>query len=226
MKNADSSHPDRDDPRPGVGSDLPAGPARRIRTHYVHRIHPRRQSYDVLDWASAASQHARFKVLAERVDLSGKGLLDVGSGLGDLFAFLRARGLDAGYTGVDILPEMVREASTRHPEGDFRVADVFADPRPDDLQRDVVYCSGMFNLNLGNNLHFAPRALRRLLELAEETLVFNMLHARTPSQPGTYFYYDPQWVIAQLPDLPHRVELVDDYLVNDFTVIVEKLLAE
>jgi hypothetical protein len=33
-------------------------------------------------------------------------------------------------------------------------------------------------------------------------------------------------VIAQLPDLPHRVELVDDYLVNDFTVIVEKVLAE
>ena len=48
-----------------------------IRTHYEHRIGASRENFEVLDWASTASQQARFEVLVNNIDLRGKSLLDV-----------------------------------------------------------------------------------------------------------------------------------------------------
>ena len=50
----------------------------------------------------------------------GLRVLEVGCGLGDLLASVKpSRGL-----GLDLSPEMVKQAATRHPEVEFRVADV------------------------------------------------------------------------------------------------------
>ncbi|MFP4055018.1 MAG: class I SAM-dependent methyltransferase [Phycisphaerae bacterium] len=192
-----------------------------IRRHYQPRIAPHRDSHDVLDWASETSQFVRFDVLLREVQLQGRSILDVGCGLGDLWGYLQRREVYADYTGVDILPEMVAEATRRHPGAQFACENVFADPAPEHLRRDVVFCSGMFNLNLGNNLQFVPGALRRFVQLADTHVVFNMLHHRTPEQPPRYFYYDPDRVLEILDALPCRARLVDDYLPNDFTVVCE-----
>jgi len=191
----------------------------RIRGHYEHRVASGRANHDVLDWTSAASQEARFVVLADNVDLSGRSLLDVGSGLGDLCGFLKRRRIAVEYTGVDILEKMVQAARRRHRDGRFLHADIFQGDPFGDERFDVVFCSGTFNLNLGNNREFLPTAVARMLELAREHVVFNLLHARYAGSDGTYFYHDPDDVRAMLRDLPCELRLLDDYLPNDFTVI-------
>jgi len=194
---------------------------KRIHRHYKNRISPKRENYDILDWASAESQQARFAVLAHEIDLAGTSLLDVGCGLGDLLDFIKDRHLGVDYTGVDILDEMVRTAERMHPDGRFIQADIFGeDPHPLGERRfDVAFCSGALNLNLGNNRTFLPLAASRLLHFARKAAVFNLLHVREAGRDKTYFYHDPDDVIDLLTPLPCSIRIVDTYLPNDFTVI-------
>ncbi len=195
---------------------------RHIRDHYEPRITPERETYDILDWGSAASQRARFGALADNVDLAGKSILDVGCGLGDLLAFLADRGLETNYTGVDIVAKMIAAARQRQPAGRFICADLFTAETPDEFagkKFDVVFCSGTFNLDLGNNRRFLPRAVGRLLELACEYVVFNLLHDRADDKYDHCAYFDPAEVLTVLHPMADDIRLIDDYLHNDFTVI-------
>ena len=196
--------------------------SRRIRQHYRPRIDGRRKNYDVVDWASAAAQQVRFTVLADNVPLDGRTLLDVGCGLGDLWGYLKGRGISVDYRGVDLLVEMTASAAERNPDGRFVCGDIF-DPGgcvvgPGECF-DVVFCSGMLNLELGNNTEFLPEALRRMLELSIEHMVVNLLHARSEIRYPHCAYYDPDAVMRILEPMGCRVRLIDDYLPNDFTVI-------
>ena len=83
----------------------------------------------------------------------------------------------------------------------------------------MVFCSGVFNLNLGNRLAFLERAIRRLLELSREYVVFNLLHVRSEIKEDRYFFYDPKDVLSFLVDEPCEIRLIEDYLPNDFTII-------
>ncbi|HUT60383.1 MAG TPA: class I SAM-dependent methyltransferase [Phycisphaerae bacterium] len=200
--------------------------AEAIRGHYEPRISPRREHFDVLDWASAFSQERRFDVLVRHVELAGRSLLDVGCGLGDLLGYLLRRGIDTEYTGVDISKKMLQAARRNHPDGRFVCADVFADePRGGPLGEtgfDVVFCSGVFNLNLGNNRQFAARAIPRLCLLARQAAAFNMLHKRAAASDPAYFYFDPDEVLPLVPAAGWRAQLIDDYLPNDFTILCRR----
>jgi SAM-dependent methyltransferase len=188
---------------------------------------PGRENFAVLDWASAASQRKRFEVLVANVPLRGRSLLDVGCGLGDLLAYLAERGIDLAYTGVDVLARMVAACRERFGgvRGRFVQADVFADASFGREGFDVVFASGIFNLDLGNNREFLPVALRRLLELSREHVAANFLHVRARGRDKGYFFYDPDEVLAILDGEPCEVRLIDDYLRNDFTVICRKPVA-
>jgi hypothetical protein len=113
----------------------------------------------------------------------------------------------------------VAAARQAHPAARFQCADVFDAHELPGRRFDVVFCSGAFNLNLGNNREFLPQAARRLMELAREAVVFNLLHHRTTDRHGHCFYYDPAEVRAALKGLGWRVQIIEDYLPNDFTVI-------
>ena len=196
--------------------------SQRIRHHYQPRIDDGRENYDVVDWASAAAQQIRFAVLADNVPLAGRTLLDVGCGLGDLWAYLEGRGISVDYCGVDLLAEMTASAAGRNAGARFVCGDIFDRGRcvvgpPERF--DVVFCSGMLNLDLGNNAEFLPEALRRMLELSTGHMVVNLLHARSEMRYPHCAYYDPEVVMKILEPMPCNVRLIDDYLPNDFTVI-------
>jgi SAM-dependent methyltransferase len=196
-----------------------------IRRHYEPRIGGDLPHHQVLDWASAQSQLARFEIFARNIPLQDKSLLDVGCGLGDLLTYLDSLGLRVRYTGVDLLEKMVQAARRNHPGIDFVQGDIFqTNPfKPENF--DVVFCSGAFNLNLGNNEQFLPIAVATMLEMAREHAVFNLLHSRAASQEQTYFYYHPDQVQEMLRDCPCQIRIIDDYLHNDFTVICKKGIA-
>ncbi len=194
----------------------------RITKHYEHRIGTGRQNFDVLDWASAESQISRFEVLVANVDLQDKSLLDVGCGLGDLWTFLKARKISARYTGLDIVEKMLATAAAKHPDAEFICGDMFshdANSLPDRSKFDVVFCSGTFNLNLGNNADFLPQAVASLMAVASERVVFNLLNQSVPFEGETYACYDPDQVLAWLGETGWGIRMIDGYLPNDFTLI-------
>jgi SAM-dependent methyltransferase len=193
----------------------------RIRRHYVPRMTPGRPNYDIVNWAEPDTQLERFRVLLREVGLEGKRLLDVGCGLGCLATFLKDHGVAVNYTGVDLLPEMLARAQEAHPAGRFFRGDIF-DPALSPLAGetfDVVFASGIMNLNLSNNLAFVGRALPILIGHATEAAVVNFLHTRGEWGDRRYFHYDPDDVLAIARPHCRQVRLVDDYLPNDFTLV-------
>ena len=195
-----------------------------IRDHYEPRISDDRPNYDIVDWANSAGQVARFCVLVDNVPLEAKRLLDVGCGLGDLWEYLRQRDISADYTGVDLVGKMVDRARRHHPGVMFVCGDIMAEQAAEELRQeqfDVVFCSGVLNLDLGDNNRVLPVALQRLFELAREYVVFNLLHARAAHKTDYCAYYDPQQVMKLLKTFPCGARIIDDYLPEDFTVICD-----
>lgn len=198
---------------------------RRIREHYERRVDETRPGYDILDWSSRESQHIRFEVLlrvlrqnftaAERPRL-----LDVGCGLADLAEYLGREHCDVVYAGADITHKVLGEARRRRPACDLLQADVFAAPpfRPHTF--DALYCSGVFNLKLGNNDEFVVRAIGALVALSRRLVVVNMLHRRTRHPYPHCHYFDPETIVRGVERAGLAIDIIDDYLENDFTLVV------
>jgi hypothetical protein len=229
----------------------------RIQRHYEPRVHPERESFDILDWASQDAQHARFAVLARLLrKLAGQPLagnppaksppplrlLDAGCGLADLRAYLRQDGfsVDPGpaaphpepgvrqpafpvplaYTGVDITPAILAEARRRQPDAQLLLADLFTEEPFPPQSVDVVFASGLFNLNLGNNAEFIRSGVPRLFGLASRLLAVNFLHERTPHKYGHCHYTHPDDLLREFGPLAARADVIADYLPNDFTLVL------
>ena len=190
-----------------------------IRAHYEHRLDTYDEGHLVLDWENSKSQSLRFQVLLDGVDLNGKSLLDAGCGVGDLLAYCRAQGIDLRYTGIDMLGKMVEEAKRRQPDGRFRRVDLLEKVpfRPGEF--DVVFCSGIFNLNVEDSCASARRILTKVIPLASDSVVFNMLSSKSPDKESAYCYFDPAEVV-EWPEIRNMsTRVVTGYLPNDFSVI-------
>lgn len=194
-----------------------------IRRYYQEKLKTGSEHYQILGWEGYAQQHARFEALCREVDLQGKSLLDVGCGLGDLYDHLQRRGIRADYLGVDILDFMIEKARQDNPGGSFLCTDIFKEDKLPRSSFDVVYASGIFNLDLGNNQEFFRAALQRFYGLSSEAVVFSLLHERSTQQEAPYFYYRPSQVVDCIDRMGLRVKRIDileDYAENDFTVVI------
>ena len=196
----------------------------KIRTYYESKMGQGLPDYSVLGWESEKAQQLRFDMLLKAVSLDGKSLLDVGCGMGNLLEYLDSKGISVKYTGVDILGSMIEYAECKKLKGEFCCVDVFDGDSFDGRTFDIVYTSGIFNLNLGNNREFLFKALKKMLELADEAVVFNLLHKDSPAREEKYFYYDQEEVSKLLKDFPgiEKVIINEQYLNNDFTVVCYK----
>ena len=152
-----------------------------------------------------------------------KKILDVGCGMGHLVEHLNEQDINADYTGLDLLPSMVAEASNRHGSHNFVQGDLF---REEIFEKDafhVLYCSGLFNLNTGNNFDFLLDAVEMFINLSTESVVFNLLHKDSPGKEDKFYYFYPDQVIREIENLSdeiHSIQLVEHYLNNDFTLFL------
>ena len=189
-----------------------------IRSHYIPRIEKYTQSHEILDWESREAQECRFEVLLQYCSLEGKKILDVGCGLGDLFGYVKRAGIICDYTGIDLLGEMVDLAQEKYDDGHFIHGDMFEQRIFPANCFDVVYTSGIFNLNIGNNEEFLKSAIKRLWEVSRQTVVFNMLHEKSECKEDSYCYHDPEEIAGFLHKFGYDPLIIEDYLGNDFTV--------
>jgi ubiquinone/menaquinone biosynthesis C-methylase UbiE len=179
--------------------------------------------FECLGWEDRESQFKRFQVLTDYIDLEGKKILDVGCGMGHLVEHLNNNNIQSNYTGLDLLSTMVNQAQERHDKHTFLQGDLFEDKlfTRDDFH--VIYCSGIFNLNTGNNFDFLLSAVNKLLHISTETVVFNLLHRNSPHQEEKFYYFYPDQVIREIEQIfpeVKSIQLVEHYLNNDFTLFL------
>ncbi len=184
---------------------------------YSERV--RQHGYDVkaLGWGSRESQARRFAVLNEVGPLNGSSVLDVGCGLGDLYAWMRRKGLRVRYMGVDITPRMVDKARERFPKTQFRVCDVL-DGSQAVAAHDYVLSSGIFTHGGRSAFEFLKAMVRRMFDLSKQALAFNCLSGWAEVKELGEFHADPLRVVSFCRTLTPRVVLRHDYHPRDFTV--------
>lgn len=196
-----------------------------IKTYYESNMGKGLPEYGILGWESAEAQRLRFEALVSSVNLQGKRLLDVGCGTGNLYEYIREKGINIEYTGVDLLQSMIDIAKSKKLDAEFQCVDIFKNNPFEENSFDIVYSSGIFNLNLGNNKEFLTKAILLFVSLAKETVAFNLLDIASPDREDPYFYFDPDEVpkiIEKATDKIAKINIVKQYLQNDFTVICHK----
>ena len=195
-----------------------------IKSYYEPKLASILPDYAMLGWESEAAQRMRFDALIDNIPLDGQTILDVGCGLANLLEYLNQLKIKVRYTGVDILHEMIESVRAKKLSGEFHCLDVFSSHPFQPSSFDVIYASGIFNLNLGNNKEFFEHAMCEFSRLSRRYVVFNLLDNRSPAPEDTYFYYSPAEAIEMIEHnecRPKKIEIVEQYLNNDFTVICE-----
>ena len=196
----------------------------KIKNYYKGELKRDPEKFEYMGWESKNAQFQRFSVLTDYVDLNGKRVLDVGCGLGHLLDHLDNEDIETGYTGLDLLPSIAEEARKRHSSQTFLSGDIFLNDLFEPRSFDIIYCSGLFNLNMGNNYGFLIKGVSCFLKLVREKIVFNLLHEKSPHRDNKFYYFNPEQVVEELEKLPesffYSIQLIEHYLNNDFTIIL------
>lgn len=188
-----------------------------IKEFYEKRLN----SDNVLAWENKEAQFKRFQVLIDHVDINGKKLLDIGCGFGDLLCLFKEKNIKVVYTGVDLVPKIIEKAKILHPNEKFISGNLSEEDLFEKNSFEIIYASGIFNLNVGDNEDLFKDCVKRIMEFTRGKFVFNMLNIRSRDKEDPYYYYDPN-IIKQFLETKYKVTIIDDYLENDFTVIIEE----
>ena len=169
-------------------------------------------------WENLLSQRLRFEALVAGLDLTpGATLLDVGCGLGDLWAWLKATGREVDYLGIDLSPEMVEAARLRHPDARFEVADVLTHQG----QYDFVISVGSLGVAFGT-----PEESWALVEaifaLCLQGAAFNLLvkpdGVLLSNLRSEYWYVEPLEAHRRLREISPRLSILEGLLPTDLFV--------
>ena len=165
-------------------------------------------------WSDTHGQQTCFLVLGQISDLSGQSVLDVGCGLGDLYTFFLEKKIDAAYTGIDIVPDFIVDAQERFPTAQFEVKDILSVTK----QYDFVLASGALSFKVADNKKYYFSIIKKMYELAKKGVAFNMLNRDVHIDDEFYNAYDPNEVADFCKTFCDNVQIVMDYLPQDFTI--------
>lgn len=181
-------------------------------------------------WSTELAQLRRFEILLRLLDQEPEGgkvtVNDLGCGYGALWPHLAemSRPQIGLYTGYDISTEMIEQARRLHQDKRtrFLLGSVADEPA------DYGFVSGTFNFREKEDAKswrlYVGKALVSFAGQCRKGIGFNMLHARSPRRLKSMYYADPTdfEMLARglLVGRGGRVEVVDDYLEEDFTVLV------
>ncbi len=176
---------------------------------------------EALRW-TPQGQLKRYHTLVEIApDLNGSTVLDYGCGTGDFYRFLKRRGIEVRYTGVDINENFIELAKKKYPECTFRTMHIEEDK--DDLEGfyDYIFICGVFNYLVPGVKEDLKNALVTLFKHCNKGLALNALTSHTPVKDPELNYTSPEEMVAfSLENLSPYLALRHDRIQNDFTLFI------
>lgn len=188
-----------------------------VQERYAARLKEHGPSIKALASGIEERRNIRFGVLTDVGVQNGDTVLDVGCGLGDYGSYLKGRGIDVEYCGVDIVPELVNSALSMHPDLDIRVRDIQTDPFPD-ASYDFVVCSQVFNFNFGadKNIALVRDMLSRMQKVSRKGVAVDFLTNYVDFREPHLYYYSPEELFGYAKSLTRNVSLRHDYPLFEF----------
>ena len=193
-------------------------------TTQFYESHVRRfgYGYKALGFGRRSSQEKRFGALAAIGNFDGATLLDVGCGFGDFLAWLRARGVQPRYTGLDLTESMIERCRKRFADGHARFVVGDALTWQADGEYDYVIASGIFGYHAKDTRARIQPTLERLFAVAGVGLAVNFLSGCAPTRSPGRLYVHPADVLQYALRLTPAVRLDHTYMPNDFTLCMYK----
>jgi hypothetical protein len=237
---ADTSHPSSGPGNPpGRGERSGASADDSYLAPYRKAVESFGASFESTLWASRRWQRVRFAVACDMQDMTGRVVMDAGSGLGGFAEYLRDVGVNyARYVGLEGVPEMTEKSASLHlPRASFHHVDFAADPdafttgvaestgvrggRP-----DVIIFSGSLNTF---TMEAAQPILARAWDACNESLVFNFLSDRVrgrrrDADTGPARRFDTAAMLDWALERTEFVALRHDYLPDghDATIVMRR----
>lgn len=188
-----------------------------ISNFYTQRLNKKGSSVETVGWSSVETQKMRFDVLTRNLDLKGKRILDVGCGLGDMIAWLEQK-TDGSfdYVGIDICEGFIDYSRKKFSDKyAFLLGDIF---QKDLGKFDHILCSGTFSYKTSNNIQYAKLAIKKMIDLSENSVCVNFLSTYVDYQLEHNFHYDPIDMFSFAKDLSRWVTIYHDYPLWEFTL--------
>lgn len=193
-----------------------------LETYYHEQLKGHQAPEKRVGWNTARSQEVRFEALASVGILEGARLLDVGCGLGGFWAHLKSKKIKAGYTGIDLFPNVIAEAKRLHPEASFEDRVLTARPFPPGTF-DYAFLSGVFNVKVRDNWKYMRAVLKNVLKQTKKAAAFNVLNRESGLKETTRFMVGPKELVVFGRKLGVRkVHLLDGYHHMDMTLFLYK----
>nr|WP_238930508.1 class I SAM-dependent methyltransferase [Vibrio sp. S9_S30] len=161
----------------------------------------------------------RFTVFERELDFENKSVLDLGCGYGDLAHFLNVRQRLRHYTGVDFHKSFIKQArlgasNTMHfQHGNFSQMKL--------PKHDIVIASGSLNYQ-SSDKHYLQKAILVGYKASNEAFGFNLLNSEFFREDRLLKAHHLSDVISICRQLTDKVQVIDDYMPEDFTIILRK----
>ncbi|MDH3325551.1 MAG: class I SAM-dependent methyltransferase [Gammaproteobacteria bacterium] len=172
----------------------------RIIKRHRHSVWMHGHSPRALYWENKDVQQIRFDVLLGCGVRKGDSVLDVGCGFADLYDYMKEKGIEVDYTGIDLSPDMIEASKNRLPELTFFEGDLF-DFDPPEKSYDWVLLSGALNEPLQDDGEYLESIISRLYLCCRKGLAFNLLnddYEWSARERYTLQAFKPESVMQQL----------------------------
>ena len=170
-------------------------------------------------------QDIRFEVILSHFKCSGKSILDIGCGFGDLNRVLSRESKDSyEYLGVDLVEELVDEGRSRYPQDNIRFLNADFLEHSFNETFDIVVASGIFNHKFlsGENDLFVDRVLKKAWSLCNVGFAFDFLSDKVDYRHNHTYHNNPEYILRLAYGLSRNVALRNDYMPFEFCVYVGK----
>jgi SAM-dependent methyltransferase len=176
---------------------------KQFRRHYQEVFSEHGSTSRGVDWGDERELCLRyakfFSVVANDPFAGRKGrvsILDVGCGWGGFYKFIAAqnnKSFQIDYTGIDVVPEMIDEASRTYTKATFHNADLF--DLPVRKQYDYVICNGVLTQKLSASIpdmeSYANNLISRMYDLCQRGIAFNHMSHRVNFMVENLYYRNP-----------------------------------
>jgi trans-aconitate methyltransferase len=192
----------------------------RIAAYYDRLVDTYGHDPRAVDASSNESLRVRYSVLSEVGDMTGKSVLEVGCGFGDLGVFLGTRYERVRYHGIDISRRMIEEGRRLHPALKLDVGTAFGLSTP--ATYDFVVAQGIFYLLRDDPATRTRELLQQMFALASEAVAVTTLSAWAEAQHPQEFRIEPGAALELGHSLSQSVVLRHDYHPGDLALYVYK----
>ena len=186
-----------------------------VYSHYIDDYN--KNSVACVGWMDGTdNSQLRFQKIYEGGIGDDDSVLDVGCGVAHLHTYLKNKGWNGKYLGIDPNKKAIDLIDENINAVHATVEDIGKNEK-----WDWAIANGVFNLGLKEEHSFW--IIENMISHARKGIIFNMLQA--PYEDPKYEAYDPEWIKRKLSTFDHRkIEIIEDYMGDDaeFTVYFYK----